>query len=740
MIVLCTGLRKKLIYNFNEGVTMPKAILICLLQVGIVSGFEIANLGHTSEISKLRLCDSIGFSQDVNGYWAIWNLKDNAQIKSIDSSAGFVDFINNNFINKVTGGIAVYKYPNLTMPQITISDSGNYNVSIDGKFIWFSSNNFLRIWNLQGIKVFDLNGNYLKVKVNIDSSNIYVSKTDSTCTSVSVYSISTKDLIQTIPFDGVFHSWFLDGHRFMSIQSTIVRVYSKSGVREVLQDIGDIQELGGYGNYYWKFLPSGYPSYAFYLYKIGANVSPISTINTNSPNSRIIPAIGSIGILTYGIDSFTVVRLLPDSVNIIKNKGSGPDLSAFAIDSSGKWLTGNKSGVVNCGVLNYAPQSLNYGKIRAVTGIKDSIFAAATSSGCVLIYKLQNNKALLVDTFAHNSSGIQLSSDGNLFASQGNTTDAQYSPDDLSLVIYNVSTHSIVKKYLHNYFKDPNSDYLRDFDFSPNGDYISQRTSVWDGSNWNYSNSIIKIANDSTIFQDNSSAIAPRLSPTYQFIAITSNNLTKFYSGQSLNESFGGTFLCWLTDDRIIATKGNQTVICNKAGKPDSTFSTLYQMQHAIIVTDTEIYDSDKKQFLNIKSGKILFQLNQPTNTSYPVGPNDLIYTNGASLQSIEWRKYILKISTPIIASNNNLIAIRQINGILYVKVASNQSESYSLNIFELNGKLVLKHDFGYLNQGIHMLIFNLNNKFNELLHEGMYAINIWNGKGIISTALIHFH
>jgi hypothetical protein len=707
-----------------------------MVSVSIVFPLEIANLGHVSEISKLRISDSIGFSLDIQGYWSIWNLNTKVQLVSGNSDTGSVDFQNYTLINKVKGGIAVFKYPDFDNPQNIITDSASFNLSNDGKILWSSNKSCLRIWTTNGKKIIDTNGNFSNVLVNTDSINIYVSKSDSTCTFIGVYDILTGKFIKSIPFDGVFNRWSIDGKRFLTTQSTVVRIYSTNGIREEIRDIGTTGSLGAFGEYYWTYSDGNYPNYPLNLYKIGSQLIPFKTIN-NSVYTKIVTQCGIIGILPYGIDSFSVVRLLPDSISISKNKGSGPYLSAFAAGSSGRWLTGNKSGVVNCGFLNSSPQTMNYGRIRALAGTNDSIFAAATSSGKVLIYKLKNGSTMLLDTFTHNSSGLQFSSDGKVLASQGNTTDQQYSPDDLSLLIFNVPAHSLSKKFTHNYFNDPNSDYLRDFDLSRDGKYISQLTSTWDGSVLIYRNSIIKIANDSTVFQDNISSIAPRLSPANQFIATFSNNLTKIFKNPNLEDSFTGNFLCWLTDDKIVSSDNLKTIIRSIGGKIDATYSTLPPVQNAILVTDSEIYDRDKKLITNIKTGKRLFQLHAEADVSVPVGTDYLIYTDGVRLLAADWRQ-----ASSITYKNNkrtqqdNTLVIKYSSGILKFNVTLNQPDSYSLHIYEINGRLLRQYDSGNLKQGFNSFMLNIQDNC-KTLQSRTLVISVKNTKGIVSNSLI---
>lgn len=113
-----------------------------------------------------------------------------------------------------------------------------------------------------------------------------------------IETISTVDGTSNVspPYSGEFNSWFVDGGRFLTNQSTMVWVYSNTGVNQAVTTLPTIAGLSGTGNWIWTYDSQSFKS-PFDIYAIGAG-TPAMTVDSWG-GANIMASGSSLGILSY---------------------------------------------------------------------------------------------------------------------------------------------------------------------------------------------------------------------------------------------------------------------------------------------------------------------------------------------------------------------------------------------------------------------------------------------------------
>src|SRR6185295_1004049 len=121
-------------------------------------------------------------------------------------------------------------------------------------------------------------------------------------------STATGNSTRSAAFQGTFHSWFVDGARFLTTSSNTVRVYSSAKVtQENLFSLPTLDSLTGQGDYVWTL---GNRSYALDIYALSHPSAPAATYHYDDP-VRAFPAGNLIGVVKYGLPTIDIVKLGP---------------------------------------------------------------------------------------------------------------------------------------------------------------------------------------------------------------------------------------------------------------------------------------------------------------------------------------------------------------------------------------------------------------------------------------------
>lgn len=438
-------------------------------------------------------------------------------------------------------------------------------------------------------------------------------------------------------FSGIFASWFLDGEYFLTKQEQVVRLYDKNGLLIKLIDVPATDNMGGTGTYVWSYdNTTSTPNASLFLFRTNSTVIlkyPLSV------STKVFPSVQTIGIIPYGSPRFSIIELVSSEPLLTTREGSGPYLLNYNSDKEGNWATSNNSGVVNYGTLTSQPVTLNLGKIRSLYGNINGHCAVATASGNVLVYHMKETIIETVDTFIVNSSKVKLSDDGKyLFC--GNSSFYPFWEGDLSLSVYDVESHQLIKKFYHNYIEDKNSDYLFDFDSSPDGLLVSQRTGYFT-TVWSYNNYLSDlVTGDSIDISGTSDNTAPRISPTKEYVATSTTNGTRLFRSGILNNVFTGRFIGWISNTLFIVNElatVHKPQVYSVTGEEDSRYKLPFFFQSFSIISDSVLLVDDLK-VINIKTGETLYTFDPEPDFSVPIGPDHILYTEDNTIKNKNWR------------------------------------------------------------------------------------------------------
>ena len=705
-----------------------------LLMVGIfifvfdiVGGTTISKLGHHNSINFLKSDGNYLLSMDELEYWVLWDTNTKSQVLSGNLSVDIgknLDLQNGIFVVSAQNGFDLYSLPSIT-PKRVNSDSIR-DVHVSGEFVWAGNSTSLKVWNKNGLKVLNLSGDFSRSRVSTDSLQLFVATPG--VDSLLSYSLSNFSALPSIHFDGNFNCWTIPGQRFLTTQGSIVRTYTTQGIREGLQDIGKIENLSGYGDFFWTHANTAYPEYPLRIYKSGSSDVPDTLINTGG-GSIIVGARGFIGIVEPGPDSVTVCQLKNDGIVVYKVEGAGAYLTAFESNISGTHFTGNKSGVVGYSKKSGPISKLNYGIVRWLSGSSNGFLAAATSSGQVLIFQNKNGSAVLVDSIQNNAGRIKLSTDARYLATQGNASDNQYS-QDRSIYLFDLKTQTLVKKWDFKLEYPTIAQSLPvDFDISDDGRLLSLRLEPTIVVQTTPSTlKVFEVASDSAIFSlEGVYKIAPQISPNGKYFAVGGDSIVKLYSGNQLINAFSGNFGGWYPENKLILNSykiqcGNfgcgsvwsRSYLIDSSGKVDSSLHFSNAPYNSIMISDSEmvsseyaagIYPPESWSVSNLSSGKVAFstnslrnQLNTGTFKAALLGSDFAAYQNTNTLDIVNWRQYIASILPKKFETASENIHFEK--GRIVIRIFLKQRKPVQAIFLSLNGTVVSSISMGVLNRG----------------------------------------
>jgi hypothetical protein len=269
-------------------------------------------------------------------------------------------------------------------------------------------------------------------------------------------------------FQGQFLSWFADGGRFLTDDSTtnIVRVYSRASVIQDTKafapgntNFSSARGALGFDNWFWTVGSS------LNIYAVGASAMPAASYRLAS---------GSVLVVQSG-PTLAVLPGVASPLSVIDLSGTAPvkteypslligDLSTFAATSSSQWVVGNALGVVLDGSsLSGTTRYFGYGQAMSIAG-GTAQFAVATASGPILYFDSTTNSR--VGSIDFGSSKLALSADGSVLAAGAND-----SGTDRTVNVYSLPSAHLLNSFPSNTGSSP---WLEDWSLSPDGTVLGQ--------------------------------------------------------------------------------------------------------------------------------------------------------------------------------------------------------------------------------------------------------------------------
>jgi hypothetical protein len=397
-----------------------------------VSGAPLLDVGHASALSSMAFAGSRLLSEDSSGHWVLWNYLSGAMLASGKAPAPPVAF-GSQVPVALAGPTAVVQ--TTTGLQVLATSDGSVEANItatllwwtlasDGSYICGATSAGLMMWSPSGTVLLKQAGDYSKAVVYAAPNQVQAALSPAGQNVIQTIAVPTGTLTVSPTFQGTFHSWFLDGARFLTAAgdntttAATVWVYSSSATQDEIISIAPsgsgLNYLGGEGNWFWIF-GGQVTNSTLNIYSVGASTTPVATY-TYAEGGSLFASGSTLGVLQK-----------PLQVSVVDLSGASPTsasytlpvggASAFAATSSSLWVAGNSWGVLVDGAsLSGTPRYLDYGEVMSIAG-SASDFAIATASGRILLYDSSTNT--LQGTINFGSSMLALSADGSVLAAVG---------------------------------------------------------------------------------------------------------------------------------------------------------------------------------------------------------------------------------------------------------------------------------------------------------------------------------
>lgn len=286
----------------------------------------------------------------------------------------------------------------------------------DGSYLWAASASDLSAWSsTTGAALFTLQGDFSNAKLFAAPGEIRVALGPAGSSVVQRIATADGSSTTTVPFDGAFRSWFVDGGRFLTTAGNAVRVYTPDAALEQLWAVPSTQGLTGQGNFVWS-TASG----PLNIYPIGsASIAYTTPFRALAVRGTTIATLlqGTLTIIDLGGSSLSPTPIaIPETVYG----------DALAIDDTGAWAVGGDGGIVWDSGHAFdpaGPQPLSCGAV-SVAGSRSGPVAVSTAAGRIYELDLSSETHVLVGEAEYpGGARIELSSDGGLLAAEGRPLD-----------------------------------------------------------------------------------------------------------------------------------------------------------------------------------------------------------------------------------------------------------------------------------------------------------------------------
>ena len=435
-----------------------------------VESSVLLELGHAYQIQFLRLNSTRALSQDDAGHWVLWDVAAASILASGDSPCRFmppdecrprddflpVELAAQTVVVETVDGLEVRASADGAVLSTIAGAFSWWKVASDGSYICAGTSSGLSVWSRLGQTLITRPGDYSTARVFAAAGEVRVALGPAGQNVVETISLATGTSSVSPPFQGQFHSWFLDGERFLTNVLTTVWTYSRNGVQQDLASLPTSQNLVGQGGWFWTFQRG-----SLSLYAVGASASPTATyegVNNAVPSGMTIGAF-------FGDSEVGVIDLSGPTPSIADHVLPIAYTSAYGASSSSKWLVGNRHGVVLDGAsLSGAPRCFGVGAAWSIAGSAERI-AVATALGRILFFNARTK--VLEGSIESFSSKLALSSDGSILAAENFS--------DTSIKIF--SLPSATETYRWSYASE-----LVNFSLSGSGTALGQTLAVSPGS------------------------------------------------------------------------------------------------------------------------------------------------------------------------------------------------------------------------------------------------------------------
>lgn len=607
------------------------------LNIGVRSGV-LLDLGHASGIGSIRFAGTRILSSD-GLQPVLWNALSGALITRFQGCLfDCIALAGNVAVVKSTIGFDVRQAADgaqVSVIPVAQVDSPWWILSSDGQFLCAGSPTALTCWSTSGTQLFTKAGDYRNAAAFGSAGELRVAKGAAGAQVIEKFSVPAGTSTLSPAFPGTFHSWFLDGERFITLAGQTATIYSKDVVQQDIAILSTVEHLAGQTNWFWTSAAG-----ALRVHAVGSGGSS-PTVFSHDTNSLIFPSTDTIGILEYLTSSFSVVNL--SGATPVKSDYDTPvgHTASFASRTAGDWVFGTGSGVLMGELGSGTPQRYSLGSAASIAG--NSVrTAVATASGSIFIF---NSQSLALENEISGLEGLKLeiSDDGTRLAAA--PASSSYA-DDLTLRVYSLPSGTVITDWPST---SSSPDAMRDFSMSGSGTVVA-RTYGSGAVSWTRRVETIAHAPiwTDSIAPDTTQDRTPRLSPDGLRHAVSSANHnmgtgTDVYVNGVLSTAATGWAVGWLDDNRLLVNRfGVQNrgsipylgcSIINAAGQVLAT-PALPELNGFQRIGGTSLYSPELNLVLETATGNTLWSSAQPSRGMGAAAGNFVVFASGPTVRA----------------------------------------------------------------------------------------------------------
>jgi len=518
----------------------------------------LLELGNAGGISTLRMSSTRVLSSNTS-HWVLWDYAAGSILANGDecgpcgSFNPAVDMAGSTIVIGEANGLEIRSSLDGHLLSI-INTPANawWKLASDGSYVVSGLSAGLLVYAPTAQVLASKSGDYSKANVFAAPGSVQVALGAAGANVLET--ISTADGTSSIgpTFSGQFNSWFVDGARFLTNQSTVVWTYSKDSVQQSMVTLPSVSNLTGGGNWVWTYDSSTNPPSPLTIYPINSS-SPSATYPLNN-GATVVPSGSTLGVIDSGSGTVAVVDLSGSTPSSTTTNTVFPSPSGYAAMSPTLWLTGNAWGVISDGSsAPGSPRYFGYGQAWSITG-SSSRLAIATATGSILYYVPGTTTPEGTITFP--SSKIQITSDGTQLAAESSLFDSRLGADR-SLIVYSLPSGAVTNAWHYIYGTYP---FVADFGFALSGATIGR---VLENSGTTATRVVTATTGGPSIWTDSlSSAQNPiyipiQLSPDGTLVAVPNQmpgpaTTTTIYKDGALVTAIPGWPAGWIDNGRLL--------------------------------------------------------------------------------------------------------------------------------------------------------------------------------------------
>ncbi|HKY36841.1 MAG TPA: hypothetical protein VJN18_12925 [Polyangiaceae bacterium] len=601
----------------------------------------IFNLGLTG-VQWFERTDDRLLASDGSGNWTLWDLSDKTILASGEQArdpARFYcyegcplpDLASDRFtivsstqveLRSLLDGSLIATSPapdKCNDPEDACEIVNHGGLASDGSYYWSGTAAGIKAWDDSGTLLLNKSGNYAKkVRVSAAPDELRIALGPAGGDVIERISINTG-ASTTSSFAGTFHSWFLDGARFLTTLNTTVRVYAAdTATQEAIAALPQVSRLTGQDDYFWSLGWNGEAS-TMAIFAVADPSTPAAVY----PNvSRPYPVANRIGVIR-GTEA-TVIELDPIGItDSTFDLPPAPRIESFTSDAEGNWAVGNHWGVVYDGADLERPLSCGYA--TDIAGSEHGTVAIGTFVG-ILLFELTPDSRTYLGSIPFPSWDVDLSSDGSVLAAASLHTVTDMG--DAALKIFNL----------------PDRSEIRSLSYPPSVENVSVSAL---GNRFSYTTggaqTVVDLAGNVSFTRSGGADTKLALSPDGSRVAAPSGTpnvaatTTNIYENGTLIDALTGYPLLWLDQDHLLVDTVGEFNNPNKPGgariyaipggfQPGPRLPGLGYLDPQM-VSSTEIYAEYHNSVYSLTTGERLWSCDPDSEGEGTVAAGNIVFT-----------------------------------------------------------------------------------------------------------------